>query len=494
MPWEKLEIEPALLSLVCEGLNEKRKARGQATIDAALLKETGEAIIGDFYQRCVADVPDKTRRFIEDALITEGGFRNSYPLQDALEQGALTEPLLRQLVDRRLLRIDHQLGADRVELIHDRLTDVVREHRDRERERIRARSSKGECGGRRVRSLSFSSAIGAVFFFLWLSAQRAAEADTRRLGGGRTGSRLMPTSPNGKLRLRKTGQTRKQARRRGKGRLRRPPRSNQSPGGDNSSQGTGGARRRAASAPPMRQGRRCATAVAGKLVMQSRAILEGHRAATTDVALLLAAAGYRLKPDNEAYGGLQYALKATPGLAKVVSFPDPVLAVSPDGRTAVTTRDGTTLRLWDAATGQPRGAPLQGHTDVVASVAFSPDGKTLVSGSDDNTLRLWDAATGQPRGAPLQGHTSAVGSVAFSPDGKTLVSGSDDKTAAAVGRRHRPARGAPLQGHTDWVESVAFSPDGKTLVSGSADDDAAAVGRRHRPAARRAPARAHGRS
>ena len=41
LPWEKLEIEPALLSLVCEGLNEKRKARAQATIDAALLKETG---------------------------------------------------------------------------------------------------------------------------------------------------------------------------------------------------------------------------------------------------------------------------------------------------------------------------------------------------------------------------------------------------------------------------------------------------------------------
>jgi hypothetical protein len=53
--WEKLEIEPALLSLVCEGLNEKRKARGQATIDAAVLNETGEAIIGDFYRRCVAE-------------------------------------------------------------------------------------------------------------------------------------------------------------------------------------------------------------------------------------------------------------------------------------------------------------------------------------------------------------------------------------------------------------------------------------------------------
>src|SRR5262249_13012139 len=52
-------------------------------------------------------------------------------------------------------------------------------------------------------------------------------------------------------------------------------------------------------------------AVAGKLLTQSRAILEGQRAATADIALLLGATGYRLNPDNEAYGGLQYALNAT---------------------------------------------------------------------------------------------------------------------------------------------------------------------------------------
>jgi len=397
--WDRLELEPALLSLVCEGLNAKRKARGQATIDAALLNETGNAIIGDFYRRCVADVPPRTRRFIEDALITERGFRNSYPLRDALDQGHLTESLLRQLVDRRLLRIDHQFGVDRVELIHDRLTAVVREHRDQERARIRARRQR-RMWWAASSVVGVLGAVGALFFSLWQSAHRSEGAARRGADAAKAALR---------------------------------------------------------------------EAVAGKLVMQSRAILEGQRSAPTELALLMGAAGYRLKPDNDAYGGLQYAVNATQAISKIIAFPERIIAISPDRLTVVSEKDRT-LRLWDVPTAQPRGVPLSGHTHDIMSVAFSPDGKTLVTVSADTTVRLWNTLTGQPRGAPLEGHTRWIDYVAFSPDGKTFASGSQDAlrlwdaaTGALRGGLDRPDAG--------WadVTSLAFSRDGKTLVSGSGD-------------------------
>ncbi|KAG2341524.1 hypothetical protein BDR05DRAFT_965204 [Suillus weaverae] len=74
---------------------------------------------------------------------------------------------------------------------------------------------------------------------------------------------------------------------------------------------------------------------------------------------------------------------------------------------AVQTVLDSTVRLWDAATGQPVGEPLRGHTDSVSSVSFSPDGTRIVTGSYDKTVRLWDPVMRQPSPQPTESDRSA---------------------------------------------------------------------------------------
>jgi hypothetical protein len=109
------------------------------------------------------------------------------------------------------------------------------------------------------------------------------------------------------------------------------------------------------------------------------------------------------------------------------------LAFSPDGRLLVTGSADTTLRLWNAATGQPMGSPMTGHTAAVTDVAFGPGGGRMVSRSEDHTLRLWDTATVAPVGTPMNAHSAYLLGVEFSPDGQQLLS-----TGAAPDRRLFP--------------------------------------------------------
>jgi WD40 repeat protein len=53
----------------------------------------------------------------------------------------------------------------------------------------------------------------------------------------------------------------------------------------------------------------------------------------------------------------------------------------------VLTASGTVAQVWDAATGEPIGAPLH-HRDTVNSAAFSPDGARLLTASG-KILRIW---------------------------------------------------------------------------------------------------------
>lgn len=125
-----ISIEPVLLSLTCTQLNRRR---GTGLIDARLVDEAGGDILQDFYREALADMPATVHRFIETYLLQGERARGSYALDEALTQGFISPDQLDLLTrQRRLLRVETQGEVARIELIHDRLVDVVRAARDRQ--------------------------------------------------------------------------------------------------------------------------------------------------------------------------------------------------------------------------------------------------------------------------------------------------------------------------------------------------------------------------
>ena len=191
------EVEPSLLSLICRELNDTRVAQGRDEISLDLLDGSRSAILGNFYERALADQPPAVRRVIEDELLTASGFRENIAeerMQASLAAAGAGPETLAVLVNRRLLRIEERLDIRRVELTHDVLCDVVkgsrdlrqeREARDRT-ERLLAEQKAREIAARtalvRARQVATVCAVLALLAivaagFAYISTQRAQRAE-----------------------------------------------------------------------------------------------------------------------------------------------------------------------------------------------------------------------------------------------------------------------------------------------------------------------------
>ena len=108
---------------------------------------------------------------------------------------------------------------------------------------------------------------------------------------------------------------------------------------------------------------------------------------------------------------------------------------------------------------------LNGHSHWVRAVAVTADGKRAISGSDDTTLKLWNLETGEQL-FTLNGHSHSVNAVAVTADGKRAISGSDDNTLKLWNLETAEVI-ASFTGESP-INCCAVARDGVTIVAGEA--------------------------
>ena len=442
-----VSIEPALLSLLCSGLNLERQKTGAAQLDASNLEQSGGRIMESFYDAATLNVAPAAIAFVEDELITPDGIRLFYPLKSILQNPGITKADIDTLIERRLLRRQPFSEGDRIEIVHDRLAAVARLRRQnresanaqqRQLEQARQEAATKEAIVRAdLESKARESESRAL-----LRAQKDAAAQRRLQQILRyvVAALIVLLCVAGAFAWVARDQS------------------------------------LLAQAAELKAKKLAEEASIRRLVAEGQAMTTGAQSGGSILGMLQLLAAHRLS--DQAYpqtspgalGALRAEFVRSARLLRL-SESDAVITtldLSPDGQRIVTGSRNGSLQLWDAATGVPIGQPLAGHKMYVNSVAFSRDGKLIVSASRDHTLRLWDAGTGNPLGQPLQSD-SAVCSVAFSPIDQRIVSGGLDGSLSLWDAATGQALGKPFKAYNQPVWAVAFSPDGKSIVSGGDD-------------------------
>jgi hypothetical protein len=157
---KSLQVEPALLSLLCSELNNQRIKQGLDHIPAELVEASGSHIIRNFYEETMRSVSPATAAYIEDNLLTASGYRNSVAMDDVLSRG-IPEKEIALLVSKRLLRFEELMGIKRVEFSHDILTAIAKEKRENRRyeQKLASDTAQLERQRKRLRRYIWASAV-----------------------------------------------------------------------------------------------------------------------------------------------------------------------------------------------------------------------------------------------------------------------------------------------------------------------------------------------
>lgn len=444
--YSEFEIDPVLLSVICRELNLKRNAENIPRINAALITAgEGDQILGAFYERSLAKFNPALRAFVEDELLTDKGYRNSYIYDDAVSLPGINEESLMALVRCGLLRMDERSEVLRLELTQDVLTEVVKTSRDlrlaREAEvAAKRREQQALKRQRRNRILSVLLVSGVLYVTgATLYAQRLwHEVDElHSLALIHAKSLLLSQSRWFQSRQLDLGMLLNVE-----------------------------AQHLAQQIPNASHDDVKAGFAAG---FNSFSHLDGFFPANGKLFVVTYNADGRLMATGAENGEIQiWDVQEKRVIQQMKGHEDAVLGLSfsNDGQWLASAGKDKKILLWDTVVWRNTRPALLGHTAAVESVMFSPNSKNLVSASDDGSVRLWDVA-GSSLVKTLSAHAKPVLSLAFSPDGKFLSYGMEDKLVGLLDLTSGQER--LLAGHEDRVLAVAFGPDSRLLASAGQD-------------------------
>jgi WD40 repeat protein len=128
----------------------------------------------------------------------------------------------------------------------------------------------------------------------------------------------------------------------------------------------------------------------------------------------------------------------------------------------------TTIKIWDEITGNLLQL-LQGHSGIVAAIAWNHDGSQLASGGQDKTIKIWYAGAGE---VAMEWSTNLMSCLSWSCDDRRIVSSSEDKSIKVWDVAQKGKLCNTFEGHSESVNWVAWDNNSSEnkIVSCSSDN------------------------